>query len=135
MTQRTPDFRKMTEDDLRNGISELNKVIKPLRALEKKRDKVFWGTWGASTLTVAGISVVFPPVALLAFSTGMLVTMDKTVRASEIWEMRDQAESLRAKFKAVYRARPGRKQFDIDARRTREAERKKQKKWFRFGGK
>jgi len=49
--------------------------------------------------------------------------------------MREDAESLRAKFKCVLRAKPGRKQFNIDARRAREKARKKQKRRFKFFGK
>jgi len=75
MTFKTPDFRKMTEQELREGISALNKTIKPLRELEKKQEKEFWTVWGAGTLTVAGVSVIFPPAALIALSASTIFTV------------------------------------------------------------
>jgi hypothetical protein len=134
MTFKTPDFRHMTEEELRAGIAALNKTIKPLRKLEKKEEGEFWAVWSAGTLTVAGLTVVFPPAALIAISASTVLTLDKSIKASTVRRMRQDAETLRDKFKTVYRARPGRKQFNIDARRTREAERKKQKRRFKFPG-
>lgn len=72
-----PDFRQMSEKDLRHGISEINRTIKQLRN-------------------------------------------DYYRHEDEI----DDLVTLRAKFKAVWRARPGRPVHDINARIHREAKRR-----------
>ncbi|TAL39496.1 MAG: hypothetical protein EPN97_02220 [Alphaproteobacteria bacterium] len=71
-----PDFRQMSEKDLRHGISEINRTIKALRQDEYRRD-------------------------------------------GEI----DDLVTLRAKFKTVWRARPGRPVHDLAARFKRQQKR------------
>ncbi|HYD17286.1 MAG TPA: hypothetical protein VEF76_02265 [Patescibacteria group bacterium] len=71
MTLPTPDFRKMTPEDLKRDISALNRQIK----LMKK--------------------------------------MGENTFAYEI----EEAEELRAKYKIVWRARPGRTFHDVAARK------------------
>lgn len=78
MPDLNPDFRQMSEKDLRRGISELNRSIKRLKTDYERHD-------------------------------------------SEIHDL----VSLRAKFKAVWRARPGRPFHDVAARKKREDARRR----------
>jgi hypothetical protein len=73
-----PDFREMTEKDLRRGISEVNRAIKSVRE--------YWG-----------------PDA----------------------DVMHDLETLRARFKMVWRARPGRPFHDVRAHKKREAIRRR----------
>ncbi|TAL39497.1 MAG: hypothetical protein EPN97_02225 [Alphaproteobacteria bacterium] len=129
-----PDFRKMTIADLREGISELNKIIKKLKEFQKTQSKRLWVSWGAGTAATAAISVIFPPAALLVAATSTMLTIEPAAGAAMSNNFLAKAEELRHKFKTVYRARPGRAFHDVAARREKEKTRRKAGRKFKFPG-
>jgi hypothetical protein len=130
----TPDFRKMTIEDLREGISELNKIIKKLKEFQKVQSKRLWVSWGAGTAATAAISIIFPPAALMVMATSTILSVEPAAGAALSGNMLAKAEELRGKFKTVYRARPGRAFHDVAARREKEKARKKTNRKFKFPG-
>ncbi|MDE1153388.1 MAG: hypothetical protein PW788_12700 [Micavibrio sp.] len=134
MSDLTPDFKNMTTDEIRSGISTLNTVIHDLKRMAQTEHKHFAVTWGASTLLVAGTTIIFPPAALLALTASNIINVDPMVRMTLARQALKEAEDLRHKFKIVWRARPGRAFRDVAARTARETERKKQNRKFKFPG-
>jgi hypothetical protein len=130
----TPDFRKMTIEDLREGISTLNKIIKELKEFQKTQSRRLWVSWGAGTAATGAIAVIFPPAALMVAVTSTILSADPAAGAAMSSNMLAKAEELRHKFKTVYRARPGRAFHDVAARREKEKARKKAQHKFKFPG-
>jgi hypothetical protein len=130
----TPDFRDMTIDDLREGISTLNKIIKRIKEFQQQQNKKFAISWGAGTIASAAIALAFPPAAMMVVATTAMLSLDPAAGAAVSQKMLNDAESLRHKFKTVYRARPGRAFHDVFARREKEKARKKANRKFKFPG-
>jgi len=144
MAQQKPDFRNMTPQQIRENISRLNNDIRDLRQKARAANAKF----AAGQLITAGTAIpatlAFPPLALGILAAGAMHGMEKTVEIGSYNAQLRESETLRAQFKTVWRARPGRKFYDIDARvqrenkRRMEAERKKmmkkmQRKYGHFG--
>lgn len=129
-----PDFRKMTIDDLREGISTLNKIIAKLKDFRNTQSKRLWISWGAGTAATAAIAIAFPPAALLVAATSTILSIEPAAGTAVGSQVLGKAEELRHKFKTVYRARPGRAFHDVAARREREKARKKANHKFKFPG-
>jgi hypothetical protein len=129
-----PDFRDMTEKDLRSGISELNQLIKELKRIHKDESRRVTVATGASVLSAVLLTAVFPPGGILIATTSAVVNIDPTLRTILARQALDNAEELRAKFKTVYRARPGRAFHDVAARAAREKQRRKAGRKFHFPG-
>src|SRR3954464_1882733 len=116
----TPDFRQMTVEDLREGITALNKIIKELKDFQQKQNKRFNVSMGLGTAATAAVALAFPPAALLVGATALMVSIDPAAGATVGQMALKNAETLRQKFKTVYRARPGRSFHDVAARRKKE---------------
>ena len=129
-----PDFRKMTIEDLREGISTLNHIIKKLKDFQKTQSKRLWISWGAGTAATAAIAIAFPPAVLLVAATSTILSVEPAAGAALGSQMLGKAEELRHKFKTVYRARPVRAFHDVAARREKEKARKKSHRKFKFPG-
>lgn len=137
MTQRRPDFKNMTPDDLRRGISELNRNIRDLRKqMNVTTGKFFLGQTAALGAAVPA-AMVFPPLAAGILAAGMIHGAEKSAETSIQRARLSEAESLRQQFKTVWRARPGRPFHDIDARvrreNTRRAEKERKKIMRQYG--
>jgi len=127
MASRRPDFKNMDSADIRRGISDLNRDIRDLRKqMNKATGKFFLGQAAAVGVGVPA-TMLFPPLGLGIMAAGMLHGTEKTAETSILRARLAEAESLRASFKTVWRARPGRPFHDIDARNRRESERRAQK--------
>lgn|GEM_PF-1663456 len=124
MAQAKPDFRNMTPLQIRENISRLNRDIRDLR----KKTRQAGARFAAGQLITAGAGIpatlVFPPLGLGILAAGTVHGMEKTIEASTYNARLRDAETLRAQFKTVWRARPGRKFHDIDARVKREKKRR-----------
>ena len=129
-----PDFKNMTPEELRENLSALNGLIKDLRIAQARENKRFIRTYSAGTLATAVTSIVFPPAAIIILTSSTMMNVDPMAKALLLRQVLHDAEEMRDKFKTVWRARPGRKQFNLAARRAREVERKKQNRWFKFPG-
>lgn len=124
MAQPKPDFRNMTPQQIRENISRLNREIRDLRKMTNQAGAKF--ATGQLITMGAGIPaiLVFPPLGLGILAAGTVHGMEKSIEASTYNAQLRQAETLRAQFKTVWRARPGRKFHDIDARVKRENKRR-----------
>lgn len=124
MGKNTPDFRKMSPDQIRDNISQLNKLISWLRQDYTQKKKGFVKAYGVTTVGAVTVATAFPALALLAFTFPLVATLETSVEAQIVGDTLREAEKLRSRFKEVYRARPGRRQFNLAARREREKNRK-----------
>lgn len=144
MAQPKPDFRNMTPQQIRENISRLNREVCDLRKMTNQAGAKFAA--GQLITMGAGIpaTLAFPPLGLGILAAGTVHGMEKSIEASTLNAHLKQAESLRDQFKTVWRARPGRKFYDIDARVKRENKRRAdarhkkmlkeaQRKYGRFG--
>lgn len=127
MASRRPDFRNMTPDEIKQGISSLNRDIRSLREqVSRTTGKFFLGQAAAVGVGVPA-TMIFPPLGLGIMAVGMIHGVEKSAESSVQRARLAEAESLRKSFKAVWRARPGRPFRDVDARNKREAERRADK--------
>jgi len=127
MASRRPDFRNMTPDEIKQGISSLNRDIRALRQqMNKTTGKFFLGQAAAVGVGVPA-TMLFPPLGLGIMAAGLVHGAEKTAESSIQRARLAEAESLRKSFKTVWRARPGRPFHDVDARARREAERRADK--------
>lgn len=129
-----PDFKNMNTDELREGLSALNGLIKDLRIAQARENKRFVVTYSAGTLATAVTTMVFPPAALIMLTSTTMMNVDPMAKALLLRQVLRDAEEMRRRYKTVWRARPGRSQFNLAARKAREAERKKQNRKFKFPG-
>ena len=129
-----PDFKNMTRDEMRADLSALNGLIKQLKIAQSREDKRVAVTYGTGVLATAITTMVFPPAAIIMLATSSAMNVDPMAKALLLRQVLRDAEEMRKRYKIVYRARPGRKQFNIAARRQREIERKKQNRKFHFPG-
>jgi hypothetical protein len=127
MNKKKPDFRNMTLDEIRENISTLNKVIKNLKTARKKNDKEWLIGSGIGLATIAGVGALSGGLALIPFMASMGYSTGKAIKGMSVEDALFDTRDLRKKFKDVYRARPGRKQFNIAARKERERIRREKK--------
>lgn len=124
MAQPKPDFRNMTPQQIRENISRLNREVRDLRKMTNQAGAKF----AAGQLVTLGAGVpatlAFPPLGLGILAAGTVHGMEKSIQAATYKNALHDAETLRAQFKTVWRARPGRKFYDIDARVKRENKRR-----------
>lgn len=123
-----PDFRTMTPDDLRRGISDLNGQSRRLRD-EMNRVAGRFALGQMATVGAAGAAMaVFPPLAAGVIAAGLMHGVDQSAQSAVLRARLAEVESLRKSFKTVWRARPGRRFYDIDARGRRESARRAEKR-------
>lgn len=124
MDHHVPDFRKMSPDEIKENISALNKLIRDTKRAHAKNQKVFFALSGAGVAGTAAAVVFFPPALIfMAAFTGAAMG-ESGARAASTSQVLAYAEETRDRLKTLYRARPGRKQFNLAARRARETERR-----------
>jgi len=124
MAQSKPDFRNVTPQQIRENISRLNLEIRDLRKKTRQASAKFAA--GQLMTMGAGIpaTLAFPPLGLGILAAGTAHGMEKSIEAGTYNRALREAETLRGQFKTVWRARPGRKFYDIDARVKRENNRR-----------
>lgn len=119
-TRKEPhDFRSMSLEEIRAGISKLNRDIKALRQAEEQVDVRFFAGQGIAISLTFVSSIVFPPAALISTAFGVVDGMSKMPVMAIMTAKRKECVELRRQFKEVYRARPGRKYFNPDARKKK----------------
>lgn len=110
-------------DEIKENITVLNKLVRELKAVQKGTRKNLYLVSGATAAGVTATAIIFPP-ALIAAAALSGAAMGQAGASSALTsQVLDAAQKLRRQFKTVYRARPGRRQFNLAARRTREMER------------
>lgn len=127
MSERRPDFKNMTPDDIRSGISKLNTQIGDLR---KKMNLAAGKMLIGQTLAMGAVipaAMVFPPLAAGVAAAGMLHGVEKSTEGAILRREFNKAVELRQKYKTVWRARPGRTFYDVDKRIQRENDRRAEK--------
>lgn len=123
MDHTVPDFRRMSPDEIKDNISALNKFICDIKKANSKNQKVFFALSGVGVAGTAAAVVFFPPALIfMAAFTGAAMG-ESGARAANTSQVLAYAEDTRRKLKTLYRARPGRKQFNLAARRAREVAR------------
>lgn len=129
------NIRHLKVEDIRKELSDLNKVIRQLSAEYKGNRKSFILLSSAGAIGAAGATIVFPPGLLLfAVFTGAAMG-DRGSKMVQIGHVLEEAIRQREALKILYRARPGRKQFNLAARRAREDARyKKNPRNHYYGG-
>lgn len=116
----TPDFRKMTLHEIRENISDLNRKIVSMRNQEQSAHEEYMLGVGLGSIGAMAAAIFVPPAVFAIAAGGGIVLLDKAMDNRELSAKLAAHENLRAQFKKVYKSRPGRKQFDLAARRTRE---------------
>lgn len=138
MASKRPDFRNMTPDEIRKDISRLNGTIKTLRTEFNRVSGKFFAGQAASIGLGVPATIIVPPLGLGIMLAGMLHGTEKTMERGILGAQLAQAEKERQSLKTVWRARPGRKFYDIDKRvkreNTRRAEKERKKIMRRYGG-
>lgn len=116
----TPDFRKMTLTEIRENISDLNRKIVSLRNQEQSAHEEYMLGVGLGSIGAMAAAIFVPPAVFAVAAGGGIVLIEKAMDNRELSAKLTAHENLRAQFKKVYKSRPGRKQFDLAARRARE---------------
>lgn len=122
MSLHKPDFRKLPLRDVVESISALNTLIVQLRPIERFQRLAPWagGRFVAARLIESKLDL---PPAHLPFMEGVTKEhLERMIRDGRADALLFECERMRDAFKQVYRARPGRKQFNLAARRVREDE-------------
>lgn len=124
MANPKPDFKNMTPADIRQNISSLNREIRELRKAANESSKKLLAGQAATLGLGVPATIAFPPLGLGIWAAGTVHGMEKSIQTSVYRSQMAEAQTLRAQFKTVWRARPGRKFYDIDARVKRENDRR-----------
>lgn len=119
-----PDFRHLTLAEIKDHIGRLNRDISMMRAAYQETNAHGAKVMGAGVAGAVVLGGIVPPlgVGILAGMTGFGI--EKSAEQRKFARDIEELQTLRAAFKRVYRARPGQKNFDIQARRFREERRK-----------
>jgi hypothetical protein len=125
---RNPDFKNMKLQEIRDNISGLNREITQTVKAEIEAGNRFLAGEGFLLAVALPVTIIFPPAIFAGVMVGAAYGAEAMAETKELQKKRMEQEALREKFKLVWRARPGRRQFDLNARRTREAARRKQPK-------
>ena len=116
----TPDFRKMTTHEIKENISDLNRKIVSLRREEQSAHEEYMLGVGLGSVGAMAAAIFVPPAVFIIAAGGGIALMEKAIDNRELSAKLRAHENLRTQFKKVYKSRPGRKQFDLAARRKRE---------------
>jgi hypothetical protein len=129
---RTPDFRHMTPEAIRQGVTTLNFLVRDLKRFQASGDTRWLRSWREGTEDAQKAAAVLPSAALvirLAEMPGPLDTLGASILGKPLVA---EAEELRKKYKDVWRGRPREKFHDVSARVKREEQRRKASRW-KFG--
>ncbi len=126
----TPDFRKMTLEEIKQGISDLNKFLVEAKKIQSGQRKSFYWVTGAGVAGATGAALLFPPALMFFAAFTGAAAGESGARMAAGSRIIGDAEKLRTQLKTLYRARPGRKQFNLAARRQREAARPPKIKYY-----
>jgi hypothetical protein len=113
---RKPDFSKMTEDDIRENISRLNRAIRVETAKAGTLKKRFWIASGASAAGIVALTVVLPPVGIFAAGAAAAACGAGGGYLADRLDNLAEMKKRRAAFKTVWRARAGRPYRDVQGR-------------------
>ncbi|MEZ0259624.1 MAG: hypothetical protein ACAH80_01355 [Alphaproteobacteria bacterium] len=128
-TDPNPDFRRMTVDEMKQAIGTLSPLIRDLRRFARDGHAKHIARWKEGTREAAAMMKLLPSAALVMRIAEMPMRNGQVERGlvGLTYPIIDEAVELRAKYKTVWRARPGRKQFDLSKRIGRENVRKVKK--------
>ena len=126
-----PDFRQMSADDLKLGIMTLAELSRDLKRFRRTGEPRHLRLWAEGTPGAARAAIVFPSAGIMQGFASMRVKIDQGAARMLVDQLVSEAETLRARYKDVWRARPGRAFRDIAARVKRE---KQRPRWTRWSG-
>jgi hypothetical protein len=125
-----PDFREMTAQELRQGLTTLNALVRDLKRFQRTGKTAFLAAWKEGTPGEKAAAAVFPSAALVTRLASLGVPIDSTGAQLFARDLVAQAEKLQRSYKDIWRARPGHKFRDVAARAKREEQRRKSRRWF-----
>lgn len=119
-----PDFRSMTAAEIKDAISTLNPLIRDLNRFIDSGHSKYLASWKEGTAASQKMAKLLPAHAGIVNRLAEMPVRGNGEAVRGIvglaYPIRDDAEELRKKYKTVWRARPGRKQFNLSQRIGRE---------------
>lgn len=126
-----PDFRHMSVAEMKDAISTLNPLIRDLRRFIDSGHSKYLAAWKEGTAASQKMAKLLPAHAGIVNRLAEMPVRgnNEAVRGlvGLAYPIIEDATELRKKYKTVWRARPGRKQFNLAARIGRENVRKAKK--------
>lgn len=126
----SPNFREMTAQELRQGLTTLNALVRDLKRFERTGQTAFLAEWREGTPGEKAAAAVFPSAALVTRLATLAIPIDPVGAKLFGRNLVAEAEKLQRSYKDVWRARPGLTFRDVAARAQREEQRRKSKGWF-----
>jgi hypothetical protein len=127
-----PDFRHMSPEALRQGVTVLNFLIRDLKKFQKSGITKCLSAWREGTKEAAQAVAVLPSAALVMRLADMPGPIDPAGAHMLGNHLVEEAEALRKKYKDIWRGRPRARFHDVSARTRREEQRRKANRW-KFG--
>jgi hypothetical protein len=119
-----PDFRHMTPAEIKDAISTLNPLIRDLKRFIDSGHSKYLAGWKEGTAASQKMAKLLPMHASIVNRLAEMPVRGNGEGVRGLvglaYPIRDDAEELRKKYKTVWRARPGRRQFDLSKRIGRE---------------
>jgi hypothetical protein len=127
----SPDFRSMSPAEMKDAISTLNPLIRDLRRYVDSGHSKYLAAWKEGTAASQKMAQLLPSHAGIVNRLAEIPTRGNGEGVRGLvglaYPIIDDAVELRKKYKTVWRARPGRKQFNLSKRIGRENVRKVKK--------
>ena len=127
----SPDFRRMTVAEMKDAISTLNPLIRDLRRFIDTGHSKYLAAWKEGTAASQKMTQLLPSHAAIVNRLAEMSLRGNGEGARGLvglaYPVLEDATDLRKKYKTVWRARPGRKQFNLSRRIGRENVRKVKK--------
>jgi hypothetical protein len=115
----TPDFRHMTPQDLRRGLTTLNALVRDLKRFHRTGQPRCLAEWREGTPGAAQAAAVLPSAGLVTRLAELPVPLEAIGTSLLGRDLVTEAETLRKKYKDVWRARPRETVRDISSRLKR----------------
>ena len=115
----TPDFRQMTPDELRQGLTTLNFLVRDLKRFQSSGLPKCLSEWREGTRGAALAAAVLPSAGLVTRLADMPGPIDGLGAQMLGKQLVAEAEALRQKYKGVWRGRPRDKFLDANVRLKR----------------
>jgi hypothetical protein len=117
MPDSTPDFRHMTPEEMRRNLTVLNFLVRDLKRFQAKGDTRHLALWREGTPEAERAAAVLPSAGLVTRLADMPGLMDERGAYLIGRTLISEAETLRKKYKDVWRGRPRESFRDVSARR------------------
>lgn len=115
----TPDFRQMTPQELRQGLTTLNALVRDLKRFHRTGQPRCLAEWREGTPGAAQAAAVLPSAGLVIRLAELPVPLEAFGSNILSRDLLAEAETLRKKYKDVWRARPRETVRDFSARLKR----------------